>query len=537
MHNLQNALKYWGKLLGEQYILSNERILRKAQTTTFPTKSRVLAIIKPADRRQVQECVRIANTYKIKIYPISTGKNWGYGSTVPPANNCVIMDLSRMNNIVEFDEKLAFVTVEPGVTFRQLYKFLKRQKSNLVISTSGGSQDSSLIGITAERGIGKGIYGNRHEFICGLEVILPTGECIHTGFKRFSNSKAGSISREGIGPFVDGLFIQSNLGIITQMTIWLIPRPKYFQTFTFSVNKEHKLQNIIDNLRILKFENVVRGNFLISNDYRILASLCQYPWKETKDNIPLPQSIFKLLKRKHGVVDTWYGYGVLAAGTMEEGRVQKNKVLKILNKDVHRLIIMNENIFQSYAKLQRLKFEPISELLQKLTQSFTTSVFRGIPTDKSLASMYWRKKMPVPKRINPEADRCGLVWVSPVIPFDGKDVLEVVSIITKIMMEFGFEPNLGINCLTERMVNITASIIYDRFQEGGDDKAMECREKLLNKLSKRGYIPYRLDINSMSLLPKPVDDYGYFLRKLKQALDPNDILAPNRYDFRDTWYT
>jgi 4-cresol dehydrogenase (hydroxylating) len=50
-------------------------------------------------------------------------------------------------------------------------------------------------------------------------------------------------------------------------------------------------------------------------------------------------------------------------------------------------------------------------------------------------------------------------------------------------------------------------------------------------------MPYRLGIQAMNSLPQPVEDYGKLIAKLKHALDPEDILAPGRYDFRKTWPT
>ena len=64
---------------------------------------------------------------------------------------------------------------------------------------------------------------------------------------------------------------------------------------------------------------------------------------------------------------------------------------------------------------------------------------------------------------------------------------------------------------------------------------MECHHKTLNYLNQKGYIPYRLGIQSMNGLPKAQDDYGHLIRTLKQGLDPHDILSPGRYDFRNEW--
>ena len=57
-----------------------------------------------------------------------------------------------------------------------------------------------------------------------MEIVLPDGEVIHTGFGRYKASKVSKITRWGVGPHMDGLFSQSNLGIVTQMTFWLMAR-------------------------------------------------------------------------------------------------------------------------------------------------------------------------------------------------------------------------------------------------------------------------------------------------------------------------
>ena len=111
---LSEALREWALLLGDGHVRCDPEALRSASTATFATTSQALAILRPGSRDEVQEVVRIANRHRVPIYPISTGKNWGYGSRVP-ARDGVLVDLGRMNRIVAFDEELAYVTIEPGV--------------------------------------------------------------------------------------------------------------------------------------------------------------------------------------------------------------------------------------------------------------------------------------------------------------------------------------------------------------------------------------------------------------------------------------
>lgn len=537
MTNFTRALDEYRKIIGSTFVSTDKKVLSLKQTATFKTNHKIVGILKPATSQEVQSCLRIANKYKTPVYPVSTGLNWGYGSSVPSADNCILIDLSRMNRILDYSEKYAYVTVEPGVTFIQLYDFLNRNKSELMMSASGGSPYSSLIGITAERGIGKGIYGNRHEHICNLEIILPTGDCIHTGFGRFPSSQTKFLSREGVGPAFDDIFLQSNFGIITKMTIWLIPRPKYFQIFTFSVRNDLQLKLLVDAFRKLRLERIIESNFLIANEYRIIDGLQQYPWKETHGKTPLPYKNLKITKKKWKLSAKWYGSGALYATSKEIGKLQRKYMLKSLKNKLDSLYFIDEDVQEISRKLSKFNFSFINQSLKKLKDDLTCNTFLGVPSSQSLNSLYWRKKTKIPHNIDPDRDRCGLFWISPVIPFDGKHVSRVIKIIKKIMRDHGFEPNLGINCITEREIIIIGEILYDREVELQDEKAEECYKVILSKLINLGYIPYRLNINSMDLLPRPTDDYGKLLKILKQTLDPNDILAPNRYDFRSTWPT
>ena len=118
MNNLTRVLEAWQEIVGSEHVLTDPAALSAAETATFSTSNRVPAIIRPGNREEVRACVRVANEQRIPIYPVSTGKNWGYGSRVPARDGCVLMELRRLDGITDYDEKLAYITVEPGVTFR-----------------------------------------------------------------------------------------------------------------------------------------------------------------------------------------------------------------------------------------------------------------------------------------------------------------------------------------------------------------------------------------------------------------------------------
>src|SRR5581483_11545478 len=274
---LQQALDEWSAALGSDHVVADRQALRSAETATFSSDREVVAILTPANREEVQACVRIAARAGVPLYPVSGGKNWGYGSRLPAADGCAILDLRRLNRIVDFSEELAYVTVEPGVTQGQLIAFLKERRSQLWIDATGASPEASVLGNTVERGFGHTPYSDHFAHACGLEIVLPSGEVIDTGFARFANAKTAPVYNYGFGPAVDGLFSQSGLGIVTRMSIWLMPRPEYFQAFFFTCEQHQDLEPLVEALRPLRLDGTLRSAVHIGNDYKVLSGLRQYP--------------------------------------------------------------------------------------------------------------------------------------------------------------------------------------------------------------------------------------------------------------------
>ena len=126
-----DALAAFAAVVGDGHLDCDPNSLRLAETATFVTRQSVAAILRPADRAQVQACVRLANRYGAALYPVSRGRNWGYGSRVPTTDGAIILSLERLRGIADYDERLAHVSVEPGVSFRQLHDFLRGHGSRL----------------------------------------------------------------------------------------------------------------------------------------------------------------------------------------------------------------------------------------------------------------------------------------------------------------------------------------------------------------------------------------------------------------------
>jgi 4-cresol dehydrogenase (hydroxylating) len=531
--NLAGALDAWRHVVGAGQVRTDEPLLAAAQTATFATLQRVLAVVTPGNRQEVQACVRIANSHQIPIYPVSKGKNWGYGSRVPTQDGAVLLDLGRMNRIVAVDEQLAYAVVEPGVTMRDLHAFLVERSSNLMMTVTGAPPESSLIGNTMERGIGQGLYADRVNHVCALEVVLPTGECIHTGFDRFAGAWSAPIARWGVGPSLDGLFTQSNLGIVTQMTMWLPPRPRHFQVLLGGLHADAGLEPLVDAFRELRLEGTLRSPALIFNDYKTLGLMRQYPWAETGGQTPLAPEICRRLVRARRAT-RWNVLAPLYAASGAQARADRHRVRRTLRGRLDRMVFLD----RTFVRIARLASRPFRWLTgidvnHYLDSIYTRSVFLGHPSAAAMASVFWRKREPTPPvdEIDPDRDRCGLLFCAPAIPFTGAHVVAAISHVERIAFEHGFEPNINLSCLTDRMIDLVVFIVFDRGVAGEDRRAQACHDDMLRSLTEAGYIPYRLGLQSMGQLPPARDDTGAFYRTLKAALDPNHVLAPGRYEF------
>ena len=514
-----SVLAAFAEAVGAEHVVIEPAALDAASTATFATRQRVPAIVRPASREEVQACLRVANRFRVPVHPVSRGKLWGFGSRVPVRDGAVLLDLARMNRVVDFDEALAYVTVEPGVTFAELHAFLKAQGSRLFASTTGGSPHSSVVGNALERGDGSGPLGDRLEHACAFEVVLPTGEVIHTGHDRFVGARAAPLFRWGVGPSLDGLFSQSNLGVVTRMTLWLTPLPRSLALVRFSVVDPAKLRAMVDACRVLRLDGTFRSVVGIWNDYRVLSTRGQYPWDLTAGETPLSRAVLARLLPEQGGA-TWFGSTAIHAPSVAQGRAALAHVERSLRPYVDHFSVDARTLQGG---------EPAGE------GDPAFLFIQGIPHESSLRTMYWRKRTPIPESPDPDRDRCGVLWCSPVVPFRGSDVVRAAQILEEVMLAHRLEPMLAMVGQSPRAVYLLPLLVYDRDVPGADEEAMRCHDAMLERLVAAGYPPYRLGAQSMDALPAPRDDHGALMERLKRALDPNDVLAPGRYDFRGTW--
>ena len=149
--NLKIALESWSAILPKEQLILGEQ-LKKYDNCPSQSSRRIRAALQPISVKEIQALVKIAVGNRVPLFPISRGKNWGFGGANPVQDNCVIVDLSLMNQITSFDPELGIITVEPGVTQGQIAEFLRDNHYPFMLSAIVAGPNCSYLANALERG-------------------------------------------------------------------------------------------------------------------------------------------------------------------------------------------------------------------------------------------------------------------------------------------------------------------------------------------------------------------------------------------------
>lgn len=529
------ALGAMAAVVGTPHLLADEATLARYERSTAARPVRPLAVARPAHATEVAQLVRIAGAHRLAVYPVSTGRNWGYGDACAVGAGQLILDLSRMNSIVKVDPELAYAVIEPGVTQRQLSDFLRAQGYPLWADCTGAGPDTSYVGNIMERGFGHSPYGNRLQHVAGMQVVLADGELLETGFGHYRHARAAHLFPYGVGPFLDGLFTQSNMGIVTRLGIWLMPQAACVNHFLCSVPAHADIAQVVDALRPLRLDGTLRSILHIGNDMRVFSGGRVFPREAVPAGARLPAALRAQMRAAAGV-GAWTVSGALY-GSAEQVAAARNAVRRALRPTRARAQFITERSLRLGALAGRLLGPtPMGRRLQARV-ALGESLFemnRGVPNGRFLAGAYWRRRGGLPSTFpaaaDPARDGCGLLWVSPVLPLRGEDMLAVHALAESRFERHGFDLFATFSMINERSLGGVLTIAYDKDDPEEAARARACHDAVFHDMLEAGYIPYRVGTHSMAALDPAGDSYWRTVAALKAALDPQGILAPGRYE-------
>ncbi|WP_083554816.1 FAD-binding oxidoreductase [Novosphingobium sp. NDB2Meth1] len=485
------------KVVGAEWVFADPEAVspwKKSYTPDPYGKHVPVGAVCPESVEQVQAIVKIANQFRQPIWPVSTGKNMGYGQTTTAAPGQMVLDLKRMNRILSVDTELCTALVEPGVTYRQLKDYLVENNIPLWIDVPTVGPIASPVGNTLDRGVGYTPYGEHFMVQCGMEVVLADGEILRTGMGSTKNPSAWQAFKWGYGPYLDGLFTQSNFGVVTKMGMWLMPQPPVYKPFVVRHKKMEDVARIVEAMRPLRIANIVPNVVLMMGGAYQLA----------------------MFKRRSEV---WDGAGPITDEAVSKAATANN--LGMWNTYI--ALYGTEGMIAESEKIIRAAFAAIDgEVLTEAEMGdnpwfhhHATLMQGGLNLDE-IGLARWR------------GNGGGLAWFAPVAPAKGSETQGQVELAKQILGKHGFDYTAAFAIGSRELHHIIA-LLYDKSDPAEEKRADDCYRELVTGFGERGWASYRTGVHAMDLVAEQFGTVNRaFNAKLKHALDPNHILAPGK---------
>jgi 4-cresol dehydrogenase (hydroxylating) len=531
--------------VGSDHVLVDSEALARHSCDTIPWQRTCSTVVYPSSCDEVCAIVKIAAQHRLPVWTFSKGKNWGYGATMAAQNGAVILILERMNRILEVNEDLAYAVIEPGVTYKQLADHLKSRAIKLWADCTDSTPEGSVLGNALDRGLGHTPHGDHFGNLCGLEVVLANGEVIQTGAAP-PDSPAWHTFKWGTGPYLEGLFSQSNFGIVTRAGIWLMPEPEAFQAFFCEIEQEESLPAVVDSMRRLALAGALRGTAHLINDILCLSMLRQYPHELRQGQPCLSDDARRDMRSRQGISPWSLTSGLYGtAAQVRANRALIRRALKPYGKLTfidRRELATLESLIRLVKRTQNFPFgswlgrllkkcligpEPLEvfELVRHVVQ-----LLQGVPSEFIVRFAYFKSRQVRPSSdINPARDGCGLIWFGPVAPLTGSHVNRVLELCRPVFREHGFDFSVSVIVVNPRSAVVLMQIFYDKADPAETARARVLYEHLCGLTARAGYQLYRTNVANMHRLLEPVPQYQRLLDSMKRAVDPCGTLAPGRY--------
>ncbi|KAJ9149489.1 putative Alpha methylacyl-CoA racemase [Pleurostoma richardsiae] len=459
------------------------------------------AVLYPRSTEEVVLIVKWANRFEMPIYPISMGRNLGYGGAAARVRGSVIVDLGkRMTKVIDINPDTCTCLLEPGVSFYALYEEIQtRGYKHLCIDVPdlGGG---SVLGNTVDRGVGYTPYGDHFGAHSGMEVVLPTGEVIRTGMGALPGNNTWQIFPYGFGPYADGVFTQSNFGIVTKIGMTLMPNPGGSEGFMCTFKEEKDLEQIIEVVRPLRIRNILENVAQlkhVSFELGLLGKPRSH-WYQGKGQVPI--------KRLREIAATlpcgdcsWIYYG--SCYGPKELRTSKLKIIR-----------------EAFESVPGARWIP-RESLPKDHYFFSRErIASGEPDFEELRWLNWQ-------------NNGSHVFFSPVSAPRGEDAMKLLKITQKWGEECSLE-TFPACCVGLREMYFIINMVYDRGDPVSKANAYRCMRGMIKDAAAEGFGEYR---THHLFADQVAATYNWnnsammrFFERVKDTLDPNGILAPGK---------
>lgn len=485
------------RAVGDDWVQTAATTVNRYGETTLPGPDNPPpAVVYPGSVDDVVAIVQAANDTGTPIFPISNGNNISQGSRAPVKTDQVVIDLGRrMNRILDFDEDMGIATVEPGVSYQQMHDELARRGGRFMIDVTSGPPAGSVLGNTLDKGAGYTPYADHFAMTCGMEIVLGNGQVLRTGDGALGTARNWHMSKYSYGPHLDGLFVQSNYGIVTQAGFWLMPKPPAARSFAFTFDEDDDVGDIVAAIRPLKMSGFVPTMMRLCNDLWLLASEGSHPSYESGRSLSDDER--KDLQREHNL-GSWTVSGAFYGGSEEA------------------LAPMIDRVRSHFATLGKGRYISHEEAMESSTLASAVAAYSGVPSVHEMKQLAWRPGG-------------GMASFTPGVPMERDLVLQSSRKSRAILQSHGLE-YLKMYVCGPRFARGLHHLLWNRAIETEDRAADQAYKDLAAAYTELGLqvgrSPIRYQDFHMSLLG---DATRTTCNAIKAVLDPRGIIAPGRY--------
>jgi len=249
-------------IVGQDYVSNRpEELYLYSRDPGAQKPRRADYMVMPGTVAEVQRIVRLANREKVAVTPMGAGLT--LSALTVPLKGGLVLDMKRMDSIIEVNEASRYALIEAGVTQAALKAYLEKHHPHLQHSTPEAPPTATIVGNILIQGHGHLTprYGVNSQMVNGMEVVLPTGEICKLGSGSISPSW---FSRDPL-PDLMGLFLGwlGTTGIVTKLSLQLFPKPGYRDLLLFVSDSAELIPEIIDELSQI---NLLENCFIITQE-------------------------------------------------------------------------------------------------------------------------------------------------------------------------------------------------------------------------------------------------------------------------------
>lgn len=476
----------------------------------------------------VPRILDVANLHRVPLWPISGGRNFGYGTAQAVKAGSVVVDLSPLKKI-EIDTEAGVARIQPGVTQHDLEQAIRRAGARLLVPTTGVGPNGNILGNALDGGYGLTPIVDHFEAVSELDGYWGSGQPFRHIYKDLQCADLAERWRVGTGPYWGGLLRQGSFGVVTQATVQLARMPEDCRILIFEWASDEKFEASQTALNRIVEDIPGIGGIIMMNDFRILATQPDAPLATSRRGAERTDYLSGEASRRK--ISSWTALGTLYGSSQAVKGAVRDIRRRVKGCRIWSFSTGEIRLLQSLFKALPNRFLPsLRRHLGSLVNALGT--VEGVPITAFLKIAYALEQNARPLDISahPARDGQGILWYAPLLPFTPQAVRRYREIMGEVLARHGFDPLLAVTSRSPRVLSATIPLLFDPANPEDVARAKLCYRDLVSTGLRRGWPPYRLGVDYMDLIgAEEGSDQSDLHQRLKAALDPNNIIAPGRY--------